>query len=91
VSNARAKIYLSSAIAFAPVSLLLSLTKLPDWPQLLLGGSAYAVIYMVMIMLFQTLTINDVQDLRRILASTGPLRPFFNLFLSIIEKTQARA
>lgn len=88
--RASAKIYLSSAIAFAPVSILLSLTKLQDWPQLLLGGAAYAVIYLVAIMIFKTLTIDDVYDLRRILASTGPLKPFFNLFLTLIEKTQAR-
>jgi len=88
--RASAKIYLSSAIAFAPINILLPLIKLQDWPQLLLGGAAYAVIYLAMIVIFKTLTIDDVQDLRRILASTGPLRPFFNLFLTIIEKTQAR-
>jgi O-antigen/teichoic acid export membrane protein len=84
--RASAKIYLS----FAPVSLLLPLSKLQDWHQLLLGGSTYAVIYLVMIMIFKTLTLDDVHDLRRILASTGPLKPFFNLFLTLIEKTQAR-
>ena len=88
--RASAKAYLSSAIAFAPIYLLLPLAKLQDCPQLLLGGAAYAMIYLAMIVLFKTLTINDVQDLRRILASTGPLRPFFNFFLTIIEKTQAR-
>jgi O-antigen/teichoic acid export membrane protein len=88
--KASAKVYLSSAIAFAPISLLLPLTKLQDWPQLLLGGTAYAMIYLVMIMLLKTLTIDDVKNLRRILASMGPLGPFFNLFLTIIEKTQAR-
>ncbi|MBQ04089.1 hypothetical protein CL673_05180 [Candidatus Bathyarchaeota archaeon] len=85
-----AKIYLSSAIAFAPIYLLLSITKLQDWPQLFLGGAAYAFIYLAMIVIFKTLTISDVTNLRRILSSTGPLQPFFNLFLTIIEKTQAR-
>lgn len=88
--RASAKIYLSSAIAFTPVFLILPLTKLPDWPQLLLGGATYAVIYLAMIIALKTLTIHDVQDLRRILASTGPLRPLFNIFLTIVEKTQTR-
>jgi O-antigen/teichoic acid export membrane protein len=88
--RASAKIYLSSAIAFAPISLLLPLMKLQNWPQLILGGSVYAVIYLVMIVIFKTLTINDVQDLRRILVSTGPLKSVFNIFLTLIEKTQAR-
>lgn len=88
--RASAKIYLSSAIAFAPINILLPFSKLSDWPQLILGGAAYAMIYIAMIVIFKTLTLDDVQDLRRILASTGPLRPFFNLFLTLIEKTQAR-
>jgi O-antigen/teichoic acid export membrane protein len=85
--RASTKIYLSSAIAFVLLSLLLPLAKLQDWLQLLLGSAAYAVIYLALIVFFKTLTIADVKDLRRILASTGPLRPFFNLFLTIIEKT----
>jgi|TARA_B100000315_G_C14562681_1_gene581312 O-antigen/teichoic acid export membrane protein len=84
------KIYLSSAIAFAPINLILPTLYLQDWPQLFLGGTAYAVIYLIMILLFKTLTISDVTNLRRILSSTGPLQPFFNLFLTIIEKTQPR-
>ncbi len=88
--RASAKTYLSSAIAFTPVFLILPLTKLPDWPQLLLGDATYAVIYLAMIIALKTLTIHDVQDLRRILASTEPLRPLFNFFLTIVEKTQTR-
>jgi len=88
--RASIKIYLSSTMAFIPISLLLPLTKLQDWLQLLLGGGAYALIYLIMIMLLKTLTIDDLNDLRRILDSTGPLKPFFLFFLAIIEKTLVR-
>jgi len=87
---ASTKIYLSSTIAFIPISLLLPLTKLQDWLQLLLGGGVYAMIYLIMIILLKTLTIDDLHDLRQILDSTGPLKPFFLFFLTIIEKTLAR-
>jgi O-antigen/teichoic acid export membrane protein len=87
---ASAKIYLSSTITFVIISLILSLMKLEHSTQLLLGGAAYVVTYLVMIVLLKTLTINDVRDLKRILASTGPLRPFFNLVIIVIEKTLGR-
>jgi O-antigen/teichoic acid export membrane protein len=88
--RASIKIYLSSTIAFIPISLLLPLAKLQDWLQLLLGGGAYALIYLIMIILLKTLTIDDLNNLRRILDSTGPLKPFFLFFLAIIEKTLVR-
>ena len=85
--RASAKIYLSSAIAFIPIYFTLPSLELQEWPQLFLGGAAYAMIYLAMILMLKTLTIIDLKNLRRILDSTGPLKPFFLFFLTIIEKT----
>jgi len=81
------KIYLASAVAFIPLYFILPSLVHQEWLQLLLGGGAYAVIFLAMIILLKTLTLSDLYDLRVILRTTGPFRPFFNYFLTIYEKT----
>ncbi|MBC8274636.1 MAG: flippase [Chloroflexi bacterium] len=84
--GASAKIYLSSAIAFTPLYYILPSLELQEWPQLFLGGAAYAIIYLAMILLLKTLTIVDLQNLRRMFSTMGPLTPLFNFLLSVFEK-----
>jgi len=81
-----AKIYMSSAIAFTPIYYILPSLELQEWPQLFLGGAAYAIIYLAMILMLKTLTIVDLQNLRRMFSTMGPLTPLFNILLSVFAK-----
>jgi len=82
-----AKIYFSSAIAYIIILFIQASLVLPNWIQLLLGGSCYFVLYIIMIIGTNTITPQDLQNLRTILSSMGPFTPIFNLILTLFEKT----
>lgn len=85
--RASAKIYLSSAISFVAVYYLLTALNLGEWPSLMIGGVLFVLLYLFLILGFRTLMLNDIQDLKRILGTMGPLTPIFNFFLTFFERT----
>jgi len=81
-----ARIYLSSSISYLMTYYVLMNLRLGDWPELLLGGGLFILLYLVMILILRTLHLDDIQNLRRILDTMGPLTPIFNIFLTLFEK-----
>jgi len=43
-------------------------------------------VYLVIVILLRTLEIGDVENLRNVLGSMGPLTRFFDLFLNLFER-----
>ena len=81
-----AKIYISSASSYLVSYFILMNLRLGDWPEILLGGGLFILMYLIMIYALRTMELDDIQNLRRILGAMGPLTPIFNIFLTLFEK-----
>jgi len=81
-----AKIYISSASSYLVSYFILMNLRLGDWPEILLGGGLFILMYLIMIYALRTMGLDDIQNLRRILGAMGPLTPIFNIFLTLFEK-----
>ena len=80
------KIYMSSAIPFVAVYYLIKTLGQNDWFNIIIGGGLFVLLYFFFVLNLRVLERQDLQDLRPILSSMGPLTPFFNVFLTFFEK-----
>ena len=85
-----AKIYLSSIVPFALIFQTFTRVILPNWTHLFFGGILFLILYVALILATKVLTTKDLENLRPILSSMGPLTPIFNLILDISEKMITR-
>ena len=67
-------------------SLLLSQLNYGYGIELITGGVAFLVVYLVAAPLIRAVDKKDVRTLREILSVLGPFSPIFNIPLKIIEK-----
>jgi O-antigen/teichoic acid export membrane protein len=80
------KIYLSSLIPLILSYFVLQMASLNEWQTIILGGLSFGILYLSSILFLRVLEKQDIQNLRRIFGSMGPLTPFFNMFITILEK-----
>ena len=80
------KIYLSSAVSFLSTYYVLNIIDLIEMYELIIGGTLFFFLYLILIIIFKTLDSSDIVDLRKILSSMGPFTKLFNIFLNILEK-----
>jgi len=80
------KIFAASGIAAVVTSLLLSQLNYGYWIELITGGVAFLVVYLVAAPLIRAVDKKDVRTLREMLSALGPFSPIFNIPLKIIEK-----
>lgn len=67
-------------------SLLLSQLNYGYWIELITGGVAFLVVYLVAAPLIRAVDKKDVRTLKEMLSVLGPFSPIFNIPLKIIEK-----
>ncbi|MFW6117274.1 MAG: flippase [Thermoproteota archaeon] len=84
--TASAKIYIASALAAAPTSLLLRQCNLPSWMELALGSTVFLVIYLVAAPLIGALQQNDIINLKKMTGHLGPFTYLLHLLLDITQK-----
>jgi O-antigen/teichoic acid export membrane protein len=80
------KIFAASGIAAVVTSLLLSQLNYGYGIELITGGVAFLVVYLVAAPLIRAVDKKDVRTLREMLSALGPFSPIFNIPLKIIEK-----
>lgn len=83
---ASAKILLASLIAGVFTHLLLSQLNYSYIVELVVGGVAFLLAYLVAAPLIRAVNKRDVESLRQMLSGLGPFSPIFNIPLMIIEK-----
>jgi len=81
-----AKIFIASATAAAITYITISQLGLQDWIKLVLGGTIFLAIYLIVAPLMRAVDKSDINNLREILSDLGPLSRLFDLPLNIIEK-----
>jgi uncharacterized membrane protein YfcA len=85
-SKFSAKILFSSAIP--AVLAYLTITQLPFsyWVQLIIGVFVFLAAFLVIISLTRTIERSDIDNLKNMTKSLGPLHKIFAFFLGFIEK-----
>jgi len=84
--TASVKIYISSGISSLTTYLLQAFINYGIWVDLLIGGFAFLLVYILVVATIGTLERNDLQNLRNIIGSIGPFTPFFRVIITMIEK-----
>ena len=79
------KILTASAIAAIPTYLTATQLLLPNWLILILGATIYLITYMITAPLMGAINQQDIQNLKEMLTSLGPLAPILTLPLNSIE------
>jgi O-antigen/teichoic acid export membrane protein len=80
------KIFISACISYIVTNTLFLIVPLLGLYNIIVGGGLFILIYLTMILLTRTLTLEDIQNLKNILGAMGPLTPIFNVFLGFFEK-----
>jgi putative peptidoglycan lipid II flippase len=81
-----AKITFSSAVAGILTYLLISLLSFSNPVQLIIGVVAFAIIFVLTAVITRTISKTDLNNIREVVNSLGPLRKPIGLFISLIEK-----
>jgi O-antigen/teichoic acid export membrane protein len=81
-----ARVYLCSAVSFAVGYLALNLLHVTGWVALVAGSAIFFAFYLMALPLSRTLSRKDVDDLRVIAKTTGPLDPVIGVILSLLER-----
>ena len=85
------KILISSAAAATLTYLLLTqLNAFSSLTRLIIGVAVFAPTYLVVAILTRTFNTADINNLREMLTSLGPLHSIFNITLNIIEKIMTK-
>ncbi len=84
--QATVKTFIPSFIGFAAAAYTLTLVSWNPWLELFSGGLLVLVIYLVGIVALGSLSKRDVQDIRIITESIGPISGLARPFLEIIER-----
>ena len=80
------KILLASAIASIPTYIAATQITLPNWLTLILGATIYLITYMITAPLIGAINQEDIQNLKEMLTSLGPITPILNKLLYPLEK-----
>jgi hypothetical protein len=82
-----AKILISSAAATTLTYLLLTqLSGLSSLTRLIIGVAVFTLTYLVAAILTRTFNTGDINNLREMFTTLGPLHSIFNTILNLIEK-----
>ena len=85
-----AKILLSSTVAAVLTYLLLTqLINFPSLIRLIIGVAIFVPTYLITAILTNTFNTTDIENIRGMFTTLGPLSPVFNTLLNIIEKLMA--
>ena len=79
------KILTASAIAAFPTYIAATQLTLPNWLILILGAAIYLITYMITAPILAAINQKDIQNLKEILKTLGPLTPILTTPLRIIE------
>lgn len=82
-----AKILLSSAVAAAlTYTLIAQLNSFTSLTRLIIGVAIFTITYLIAAILTKSFDRTDINNLREMFSTLGPLRRLFNLILNLIEK-----
>lgn len=81
-----AKIIFSSAAAAAPTYLLVTHLSFADWIRLGIGVVFFVLVFLIVAVLTRTITRNDLNNLREMLSTIGPIGVLVNYVFKVIEK-----
>lgn len=87
---ASGKIFFSSILSYVIINNLISLFNISTILNIILSSGLYLITYLSILIMIKTITLNDVNNIRRITTSLGPLTPYFNIFLNFLEKVVPR-
>ena len=79
------KILTALAIASIPTYLTATQLTLPNWLTLILGATIYLITYMITAPLIGAINQQDIQNLKEMLTSLGPLAPILTTPLKLME------
>ena len=80
------KILFSSAVPAVLTYLVVSYTNFANWLQLIIGVCVFLPIFLVLVLFTKTVERSDVDNLRNMTASLGPLHKIFAFLMNIVEK-----
>jgi len=80
------KILFSSAVPALLTYLVVSTTNFAYWLLLIVGVCVFVPIFLLVVLLTKTVERSDIDNLRDMTASLGPLHKIFGFFMSIVEK-----
>ena len=80
------KIILSSATTAALTYLLINQLSYTSWIRLILGAVFFVLTFLIIAVMTRTINKTDINYLREMLSTIGPLRGLINRMLNIIEK-----
>jgi hypothetical protein len=79
------KILFSSAIPAILTYLLISYLGFANWVQLIIGIFVFLPIFLVLVLVTRTIERSDIDNLRNMTESLGPLHKLFTYFLGVVE------
>ena len=80
------KILFSSAVPAVLTYLVVSYTNFANWLQLIIGVCVFLPIFLVLVLFTKTVERSDVDNLRNMTASLGPLHKIFAFLMNIVEQ-----
>jgi O-antigen/teichoic acid export membrane protein len=80
------KILFSSTLAGVAAFALQSQLRFSSWINLILGVAIFSIVFLPSILLTRTITTSDVENLRQMTASLGPINHVLNPTLNLVEK-----
>ena len=80
------KILFSSAVPAVLTYLVVSYTNFANWLQLIIGVCVFLPLFLVLILFTKTVERSDVDNLRNMTASLGPLHKIFAFLMNIVER-----
>ena len=80
------KIFISSSLAFLIVYMILRIFPIPDILSLVIGIGVFLLAYSVLLPLMRAIESKDIQNLKGIIGSLGPLAPLSNTYFKFLSK-----
>lgn len=80
------KILVASAVTSLVTYFVINTLVVADWLRLIIGGSIFLIVYLIIIPLIGAIKQNDVQTLKTMFSSLGIISKIINFILSIAEK-----
>jgi hypothetical protein len=80
------KILFSSTLAGVAAFALQSQLRFSSWINLILGVAVFSIVFLPSILLTRTISTSDVENLRQMTTSLGPINRVLNPTLNLVEK-----
>ena len=80
------KILFSSAVPAVLTYLVVSYTNFANWLQLIIGVCVFLPLFLVLVLFTKTVERSDLDNLRNMTASLGPLHKIFAFLMNLVEK-----